>query len=118
MSRFLLGFSYEAPGTLHLYTNKVRVDPDKVAKLGKGSVWETKWGTSYPTQWAASNWNCSRKTCIYYFARSSTSQMQCLEKFIGEFLDAVRQIEAPGPADTSVPVPDEEGETDGDALGG
>jgi hypothetical protein len=112
---FLLGFNYEAPGTLHLHTDQIGVDPDKAVKLGKGSVGEWKWSPN-GRAWGMELELESEE--VHFFARSRASQMQCLEKFIGEFLDGVRQIEAPGPADTSVPGPDEEGETDGNAYGG
>jgi hypothetical protein len=107
--RYLLGFSYDAPGTLHLQTDQVRVDPDKAVKLGKGSVWEFKWspgGRAWGVQLELESEE------VHFFARSRRSQMQCLEKFIGEFLDAVRQIEVRGPVEPPASEPPDEAESD------
>jgi hypothetical protein len=91
-SRYWLGLAYETPGILHIHTAYVRIDKDKAEKLGKGELCEENW---VPGKWA---WQVDldlQAEEVHFFARSRASQMQCLERFILEFLEAAKTIEAP-----------------------
>jgi hypothetical protein len=87
--RYWVGISFDRPAVVTFQTWYRKVDKDAADRLGTGSVFEWKDEPGY-------GWKREldlEDEEVHFFARSKASQMELLEKFLRECLDAVRQVE-------------------------
>jgi hypothetical protein len=91
-SSYWIGITYDSPQILTFWTYKgKKVDKDKAAHLGKGSVfeWDDKTGFGWKRELDLESED------VHFFARSKASQMQLLESFLKECLKMAQSVELP-----------------------
>jgi hypothetical protein len=91
--QYWIGFDCDEPGLLYAETYMARIDLDRAKELGKGDLLRPDRDTP-SGQVLSLTLNLTAEE-VYFFARSRASQMQCLEKFIGDFIETAKMIEVP-----------------------
>jgi hypothetical protein len=89
--QYSAGIYFTRPEALRFETFYRRVDQDKVARVGLGTVWE--WQNKGGFGWFR-EMNLESED-VHFFARSKPSQMQLLEAFLRECLEIVKKVELP-----------------------
>ncbi len=87
--RFFVGISYQHPNLLEFDTQDFKIDKAAYEELGIGRIQKDQY---FGEIWVNELDLASEE--VHFFALSKTTQMQRVESFIKQSLDAARQIEA------------------------